>query len=256
MEIICYACGRGENPENTLEAITYCQEVNPDWRIEIDLQITSDGEIVLFHDKNGLRTTGVDLEIAKATLAEVQELNAGHYFSANGDAKQFQVPTLKMVLESFPNIKLLLDVHTDDLRAVDPILALLAKHQPPAPVIASEYDHVIAAFKEKAPELTYGAATKEAKQLIYSSFLGLDGLFPLKGDILIIPRQFGKINVLTPRIVKHVAKRHKKIWAWMEESEVVKTAENLDEALMLESLGADGIFTEFPARVKKEMDEK
>ena len=253
MEIICYACGRGENPENTIEGITHCLSINPGWRIEMDLHMTADGEIILFHDHNALRTTGVNLEIAKTPLSEIKKLNAGHYFSGAED-ETYQIPTLKEVLEQFPNIRLLLDVHTPDLKAIPPILELIETFQPEDVVIASQYDHIIAGFREKAPSLTYGVATKEAKKLIYSSFLGLDGFFPLKGDVLIIPKLFGKIKVLTPRIVRHVLKRNKTLWAWVEESDVVKTAESLDDVKMLESLGANAAFSEFPERIKQELN--
>ena len=253
MEIICYACGRGENPENTIEGIAHCQSVDPEWRIEMDLHMTADGEIILFHDHYTLRTTGVDLEIAKTPLSEIKKLDAGHYFSGAED-KIYHVPTLKEVLEQFSNIRLLLDVHTPDVQAIAPILELIENYQPKDLVIASQYDHIIAGFREKAPSVRYGAAAKEAKKLIYSSFLGMDGLFPVKGDVLIIPKLFGKIKVLTPRIVRHVQKRNKTLWAWVEESEVVKTAESLDEVKMLESLGANAAFSEFPERIKQELN--
>lgn len=253
MEIICYSCGRGENPENTIEGISHCQSVAPEWRIEMDLHMTLDGEIILFHDHNALRTTGVDLEIAKTPFAKIKELNAGHYFPGAEDRFHL-IPTLKEVLEGFPNIRLLLDVHTPDTNAIDPILELIESHQAKDIVIASEYDHIIDGFREKAPSLTYGVASKEAKKLIYSSFLRLDGLFPMKGDVLIIPKLFGKIKVLTPRIVRHVQKRNKTLWAWIEESEVVKTAESLEEVKLLESLGAHAAFSEFPAKIKQELN--
>ncbi len=254
MEIICYSCGRGEKPENTLEGITHCQAIAPDWRIEMDLRLTKDLEVILFHDENAKRTTGIDLSIPEATLSQIRQLNAGYAFHNGQPEQAYRVPLLKEVLEQFPQARLLLDVHTPDLRAVDLILDLIHLHEPSDLVIASEYDEVIAAFREKAPQLKYGAAAKEAKRLIYSSFLGLDNLFPLKGDVLIIPKLYGKITVLTPRIVKHVRKRHKMLWAWVEESEVVKTVEHVEDLKMLESLGADAAFCEFPERLKKELN--
>ncbi len=60
MEIICYAGGRKENPENTLKAIEHCQAVNPEYWIEMDLQLTADNVVVLFHDENLARITGLN----------------------------------------------------------------------------------------------------------------------------------------------------------------------------------------------------
>ena len=84
MDIICYSCGRGENPENTIEAIAHCQRVNPQWRIEMDIQMTSDNHLVLFHDYETKRTTGVEKQINNLTLNEVKELNAGYNYKLHG----------------------------------------------------------------------------------------------------------------------------------------------------------------------------
>lgn len=57
--------------------------------IEVDLRMTKDGEIVMLHDPNLERTTGVDQDIAEVTLAELHELVAPEL-----------VPTLEMVCEA------------------------------------------------------------------------------------------------------------------------------------------------------------
>lgn len=81
MEIVCYGCGRGENPENTIEGIHHCQSINPDWWIEMDIQITKDEKLVLFHDYQTKRITGVNNKIHQLTLTEIQQLNAGYNFN-------------------------------------------------------------------------------------------------------------------------------------------------------------------------------
>ena len=47
---------------------------------EIDVQETRDGEIVLLHDTNLSRVTGVDAKIWDLTYAEVSQLDAGIKF--------------------------------------------------------------------------------------------------------------------------------------------------------------------------------
>ncbi|MCE7992377.1 MAG: hypothetical protein HEP71_10365 [Roseivirga sp.] len=255
MEVICYACGRGEFPENTLEAIQNCQSINPEWRIEMDLQLTKDRQIILFHDEHTDRTTGHQSLIADLNLEELQQLNAGYNFEKDGafpfrEAK-IQVPTLRQVFETYPVIKVLLDVHTADLAAVPLIIDLVEDYDMANQVvIVSKYDDMVDAFKASKPDWNYGAATVEVKKLIYSSFLRLDALFALKSDILMISVKFGKMTVLTPRIIRHAKKGNKKIWAWMEEGERVKTVENKAEVSVLEELGATGFFTEYPKAIK------
>ena len=258
MEIICYSCGRGEKPENTIEGIRHCQSVNPEWRIEMDVQITSDKKLVLFHDYNTRRTTGEEKLINELSLKELRMLNAGYNFESHGGfiyrSTPIRVPELKTVFETFPEAKFLLDIHTNDIEVVELLIELInLKFSRGDFVIASEYDVIINELKRKQPDWIYGVAEKEAKKLLYSSFILLDSLFPIKSDILMLPKQYGKINVLSKRIINHAKNRNKKIWAWLYEGDVVKTVSSKKEMDELRIIGVDGIFTGFPSRLFSEL---
>ena len=80
MEVICYATGKKEYPENSKEGIEHCQNVNPNWWIEMDLQLTKDEQIVLFHDPTLLRTTGVNDIVKEKTYSELKEYSIGFDF--------------------------------------------------------------------------------------------------------------------------------------------------------------------------------
>lgn len=255
MDVICYACGRGEQPENTLEGIRHCQMVNPDWRIEMDIQLTKDGELVLFHDDTTQRITGKQGEIKALTLKEAQALNVGHFFQQKHQliAKKIKMPRLEAVFLEFPTAKFLLDIHTNDLRVVEKIIQLIENYRlVDQVIIVSHYDLVVDWFKEKRPKWVYGAPTLEAKKIIYGSFLFLDQFFPISSDILMIPQYYGKINVLTKRVIGHIKKRKKKIWVWLLEgkNEVV-TIGNKNEFNRMMQIGADGIFSEYPEQLSK-----
>lgn len=261
MTIICYSCGRGENPENTIKGIRHCQEINPDWRIEMDVQITSDDHLVLFHDYETKRITGEDKLISELSLAEVKKLNAGYNFKNQESyiyrSAPIQIPELRDVFKEFPKAKLLLDVHTNSPKVVNILISLIAAQFKDGDfIIASEYDEIIKELKSKRPNWRYAVPTKEAKRMLYSSFLYLDGLFPIKSDILMLPKKYGKINVLRDRVVNHAKKRNKKIWAWMYEGEEVRTVNTIKEIEELRELGIDGIFTGFPEKLKIEMSVK
>lgn len=258
MEIICYSCGRGENPENTIEGIKHCQNVNPDWRIEMDLQMTKDGKIVLFHDYETERTTGVQNKIQELDLKAVKKLNSGHNFKVGSDfpfrKNPSEIPTLEEVCQTFPKAKLLLDVHTDNLTAIDKIIGIIERNgMEKQIVLVSHYDQVLAEFKIRRPNWEYGAATKEVKNMVYSSFAFLDRFFPIKSDILMLPVKFGNIKLLTKRVVNHVKARDKRLWVWLNEGKKVMTVNSEKELNELEKIGADGIFTEFPAKLNGEI---
>ncbi len=258
MEIICYSCGRGENPENTIIGIEHCQSVNPNWRIEMDIQITKDERLVLFHDYNTKRITGEDKQINELTLDETRELNVGYNFKFENQYvyrnNPIQIPELESVFKQFPQAKLLLDVHTNNLLATEKLIELVEKYSLVGNIIvASHYDEVIAAFKGKRPNWKYGVPANEAKKMIYSSFLYLDNLFPIKSDVLMLPQKAGKINVLTKRVINHAKKRNKKLWAWMYEGEIVKNVDSRAELLKMKEIGADGVFTDYPQKLINEI---
>ncbi len=88
--MIAHRGASAHRPENTLPAYALAVEQGADM-IEIDLHRTRDGALVVTHDE-ALEGLGGEGEIADATLAEVQALDAG-----GGE----RVPTLDEVLDAF-----------------------------------------------------------------------------------------------------------------------------------------------------------
>ena len=88
--VIAHRGASGYRPENTLSAFELAVDQRADM-IEIDLHRSRDGAIVIRHDEH-LRSLGCGLEIAAMDLAEIQKLDAG-----DGQI----VPTLEEVLDRF-----------------------------------------------------------------------------------------------------------------------------------------------------------
>ena len=85
-----------ETPENTMAAFQKAIDDMADY-IELDVQLTSDGEVIVMHDSNAYRTTGVDENIVNMTYKEVRRLDAGSWYS--DEYKGEKVPGLREVLE-------------------------------------------------------------------------------------------------------------------------------------------------------------
>jgi glycerophosphoryl diester phosphodiesterase len=66
----------GHEPENTLRSIGRAIEIGVDL-IEVDIQMTSDGHLVLLHDKRVDRTTNGRGYVSEMSLRDVQALDAG-----------------------------------------------------------------------------------------------------------------------------------------------------------------------------------
>lgn len=80
-------------PENTLPAFEAAAKLPNVTGIELDVQLSKDGEIVVFHDESVSRVTDGDGRIADLTLQELRELRFKH------DHSQTFIPTLREVLE-------------------------------------------------------------------------------------------------------------------------------------------------------------
>jgi glycerophosphoryl diester phosphodiesterase len=78
----------GPVPENTMAAFRNAVDLGAD-RLELDVQMTKDGELVVIHDETVDRTTNGTGRVADLTLAEIRALDAGQ-----GE----RVPTFKEVL--------------------------------------------------------------------------------------------------------------------------------------------------------------
>jgi glycerophosphoryl diester phosphodiesterase len=82
-------------PENTLAAVRGAIESGADW-VEIDVQETADGEIVVVHDSDLKKIGGSPLVVGRSTLAELRTVDIGSWFDPRFSDQR--IPTLREVL--------------------------------------------------------------------------------------------------------------------------------------------------------------
>ncbi|OLN21776.1 glycerophosphodiester phosphodiesterase [Domibacillus antri] len=89
--IFAHRGASGTHPENTMAAFRAAERLGADG-IELDVQMTKDGEIVIIHDETVNRTTNGKGFIEQMTYDEMASLDAGSWF---GPAfKGEKIPTL------------------------------------------------------------------------------------------------------------------------------------------------------------------
>ncbi|MEE0945514.1 MAG: glycerophosphodiester phosphodiesterase family protein [Acutalibacteraceae bacterium] len=76
-------------PENSLKAFE--EAINEGYAIELDIHLTKDGQVVVFHDDDGKRMCGDNRKICEMTLSEIKELRLAD--------TNFTIPTLKECLD-------------------------------------------------------------------------------------------------------------------------------------------------------------
>lgn len=94
---------RGEShdaPENTLAAFRLAWERNVS-TIELDVYQTIDGELIVTHDADTKKTTGVEKVIKDSTLAELRTLDAGRWKGERFAGEK--LPTLREALATIPD---------------------------------------------------------------------------------------------------------------------------------------------------------
>ncbi|XXM70666.1 glycerophosphodiester phosphodiesterase [Lysinibacillus sphaericus] len=96
----------GYAPEHTLPSYELGDQMGGDY-IELDLQMTKDGELIAMHDETLDRTTNGSGQVKDHTLEEIKSLDAGSWFNeaypekAKEEYNGLQVQTLQEVIEHF-----------------------------------------------------------------------------------------------------------------------------------------------------------
>jgi len=105
-QVIAHRGASGHAPESTMAAYELAHEWDVDY-LELDAQITSDGEVVVFHDDTIGRTSDGEGEINDYTLEELKALDTGTWFneenpdSADPAFEGAQILTLEELLAHF-----------------------------------------------------------------------------------------------------------------------------------------------------------
>ena len=134
---IAHRGASGYAPEHTFAAYDKSHNEMGASYIELDLQMTKDGHLVVMHDETLDRTTNGTGRVDEHTLKEIKELDAGSKFNANNpqyadpsyDGQK--VPTLDEVLERYgSNANYYIETKSPDVYPgmEEKLLASLDKH--------------------------------------------------------------------------------------------------------------------------------
>lgn len=94
-------------PENSILAFKRCLELKT--AIELDIQLTSDNELVVFHDDNLKRMTGIDAIVEDLSLDEIKNLRLL-------DTKE-KIPRLEEIL-TLVNGRVLIDIEVKNTKRI------------------------------------------------------------------------------------------------------------------------------------------
>lgn len=133
----------GTHPENTMSAFREAERVGAEG-IELDVQLSKDGEVVVIHDEELSRTTNGTGFVKDHTLNELKKLNASYTFSKQVGIQR--IPTLAEVLDMFTHNNMLLNIELKNSTFLYPgmeekVIALVRKYNMQNRVILSSFNH-------------------------------------------------------------------------------------------------------------------
>lgn len=217
-------------PENTLPAIEKAIEEQADY-VEVDVRVTKDGELVLLHDNNLKRTTGLSKKAWDINYAEIALLDAGSWMDQSFIGTR--IPTLREVFESckgkvFLNLDLKYRNASEGLE--EKVVALIEEYEMEWQcVISSTSLTCIENIKKLNPNIRTGYITYQ----LYSGLSKKESIdfFSMKS------------NLVSKSVVREIHKNGKELHVW--------TVNSKTELERLKRLGVDNIITDNPAFAKE-----
>lgn len=100
--IIAHRGASHDAPENTLAAVCLAWQQGAD-AVEVDVQCSRDGRLVVIHDNTTRRTAGLNRRVSSLSLAQLRALDAGRWKARRWAGER--IPTLDEVLATVPDGK-------------------------------------------------------------------------------------------------------------------------------------------------------
>lgn len=237
MVIAAHRGSSGRAPENTLAAFRLAVKAGVDM-IELDVRLTADRHLVVFHDRRLGRTTEGSGPVWTKTLAEMRALEAGSWFSHRFRGEK--IPTLQEVFRVVPrSVAINIEVKTDGdpRRTADLEETLLAAIRPEADgrtILVSSFNHaLLRRLHRRAPELRLGALLMPVRDIARRS-TALARRLGVSAFICSLSR-------LRKRLVRNAHRNNQTVLVYG-----VNTAGHLARA---RRFGVDGIITDFPDKM-------
>lgn len=250
VRIIGHRGARGVAPENTLPAIRHGVEVGAQ-AIEIDLHASSDGELVVIHDPTLDRTTDAAGEVESRTLAELQELDAGYRFTTDEGAtfpfrgQDVRIPTLDEAMAAIGDRPAILEVKSAAAGR------RLAEWLPGRP----ERDRIIVGGFDAEAVRPAGEAARyrcayqtDLRGFVVWGKLGIARRLPDDLTAAMVPVRKGPFRIVTRGFVRRMHAQGKGVFVW--------TVNRPEEMRRLFDLGVDGLISDYPAILRRVVEER
>ena len=288
--LIAHGGGNGEFPDNTLEAFYNAYSVDENVMMETDVSITRDGVLILSHDTTLDRKTNVTGQIADWDYSQLMEQKVDfgsinptedgvlsgervHFTDENGvekyptdveypegveprDEKVFLATTLEDLLICFPNNRINVEIKQSGelgFKALAEAVRLVEEYDAfDRVVFASFHEEIYDEYQRmqaagEVPEaFMYSPAYDAATKFFVLQLLKLDVFFGDELCVFQFPMEEKGFNLATESFTSAAHKHNLAVHYW--------TINDPEDMRHLIEIGADGIMTDYPHRLKEVYD--
>jgi glycerophosphoryl diester phosphodiesterase len=266
--------GEDELPSNTLYAYKTALRRGADW-LELDVGYTNDGRLVILHDNKVDRTTNGAGSVNDMSLAQVQALDAAHWFVPGRNAvkglpdsryplrgvrtgakrpprgftrNDFRVPSLEEVLRAFPRTPINIEIKGRDgaenavfLRGAELLAAVLNRTRRTDIIVASFNQLAIDRFHQLAPRVPLAPGIDGTARWLFGNASPGDGVVAFQVPITF---RFGGqlLTIASPDFVRRAHEDGYAVHVWLSNDR-----EDLATYRKLLSWCVDGIMAGRPA---------
>jgi glycerophosphoryl diester phosphodiesterase len=221
-------------PENSLAAIRLAIAEGTDW-VEIDVQETADGQVVVFHDSDFMKLAGVNLKIWDATLADLHDIDIGSRFDTK--FKDERVPTLEEVLElcrGKVRVNIELKYYGHDQQLEQRVIQLVETHDMVSEIVLMSLKmDAVKKLKSIRPDWKVGLLMSVSAGRINN----------MEADFLAVNAQFATRN-----FIRSVHDSGKKVYVW-----TVNDAPTMSTMI---GRGVDSLITDKPALARSVLEQR
>jgi glycerophosphoryl diester phosphodiesterase len=225
-------------PENTMPAFEAAIESGADY-IELDVQLTKDGELVVFHDENIKRTTDGKGLLSEITYDELQKYSAGSWFGKTGEFDDVRVPKFSEVLDVIGDDILLnieIKSHGNINATVEKTVELVEEYGLVKSCYITSFSYkALKKVKDLNPKVKTALISHLAPSSIYSQMKYIDAI---------------SVNYLfmNRSVLNYAHRSGKKVFVW--------TVDRVSDMKKMMAMGVDNIITNRPEKAIEVVDSK
>ncbi|MEM9466688.1 MAG: glycerophosphodiester phosphodiesterase family protein [Actinomycetota bacterium] len=275
--VAAHGGGDRSYPHSTMYAFTQAALDGVDV-LEMDLQLTADGVLVVHHDATVDRRTETTGRVRDLTVTELQALDKAYWFHDRGEerdlpadqypfrgirtgeveappgyaAEDFKIETFRTIAEAFPDHVLDIEIKVppaeDDPEAADIAYATEAARiladeiadlgRTDSVIVTSFSSEVVIAFRGFAPDV----ATSPGEDEMVAWYLGTGAIAEQDVVAQLPPERLG-IDVLDPELIARIHDAGIDVWIWPNSDD----QENEAFYASLFELGIDGVIAGVPS---------